>query len=795
MLRASLRYYAATNALVVLGVAVAVAVLAGALLVGASVRESLRQLALGRLGRTDAVVTAPTFFRTALAYEVAARSSIRVAPLIVAGGAVAHDESKRSAGRVAVYGVNNLFGQFHDRPAQGVAGSAVFPAISGRDALISEALATELGAKLGDSITLRVAKPTDIPLASLQGRREVTGQRIRLTVVRILDRASLGEFSLAPSQGPVLAIYVPLERLQRDLDLGDRVNTLLLSLTGEVDDLVSQIVAPAADLDDFGLRLREGRDGNTIVETRAGLLTDPLVDGIRAIAGDNGLRSESVLAYVANTIRVGNREIPYSVVAAKGAGRGGEIRLSQWAADDLKAKVGDRVSLDYFLWSDEDGLATSSAEFTLAGILPMTGDGADPTLTPDYPGISDAPDMTSWDPPFPVDLKRVRQADEDYWDKYRAAPKAIISLEDGQRLWGSRYGKVSSVRLSGKAAINTQAFDPAAAGFTARMVRADALAAAQGTTDFGEYFLYFSFFLVVSALLLAYLFFAVGLEQRTTEVGILASMGFSSARIRGLFVREGAILAGLGAVIGAAAAIGWSALILYGLRTWWVGAVGTTELAPARRAAVARDWRDRRLGRGTGSALAGRSRHEPPIGARSLEGRHHRAFSAIRDGDEGRRGPAVDHGGGAHRRSDRRCDRSNRGILRRRRRVARRRTVRGVDLSPSAPFVEHAGPRIRGHVRPWHSPHIGAAGAVRAEPRPDRLCELRARQRRRVQEGCLGRRRRSALGHRRLHVDGRIGRAADARSQYSRRTRRTRPRGGRSDRVEDDDHAIPPAAG
>ena len=63
MLRASLRYYAATNALVVLGVAVAVAVLAGALLVGASVRESLRQIALGRLGATDAVVTAPTFFR------------------------------------------------------------------------------------------------------------------------------------------------------------------------------------------------------------------------------------------------------------------------------------------------------------------------------------------------------------------------------------------------------------------------------------------------------------------------------------------------------------------------------------------------------------------------------------------------------------------------------------------------------------------------------------------------------------------------------------------------------------
>ena len=579
--KASLRYYAATNALVVLGVAVAVAVLAGALLVGASVRDSLKQIALGRLGNTDAIVTAPTFFRTALANDIFLKwrpgTGNRVAPLIVASGAVSHDESKRSAGRVAVYGVNDLFGRFHDRPPVGLAGAVVFPDISGRDALISEALANELGAKLGDGITLRVAKPTDIPLSSLQGRREVTGQRIRLTVVRILDRASLGEFSLAPSQGPVLALYVPMERLQRDLAIGDRVNTLLLSLDDEYEDLVSQVVMPSADLDDLGLRLRKGRDGNTIVETRAGLLTDPLADGIRAIAGDNGLQSESVLAYVANTIRVGDREVPYSVVAAKGTGRG-EIRLNQWAADDLRAKVGDRVSLDYFLWSDEDGLTTSSANFTLAGILPMNGDGADPTLTPDYPGISDAPDITSWDPPFPVDLKRVRPKDEDYWDKFRAAPKAIVSLEDGQRLWGSRYGKVSSVRLNGVAAINAQAFDPAATGLTARNVRADAANAAQGTTDFGEYFLYFSFFLVVSALLLAYLFFAVGLEQRTTEVGILAAIGFTPSKIRGVFIREGAILAAIGAAIGAAAAIGYTALILYGLRTWWIGAVGTTDL-------------------------------------------------------------------------------------------------------------------------------------------------------------------------------------------------------------------------
>jgi ABC-type lipoprotein release transport system permease subunit len=573
---ASLRYFKATNAMVVLGVVVAVAVLAGALLVGASVRESLREMALGRLGATEVVITAPVPFRSALAGDL----KVPAAPVIVFGGAVSHDDSKRSAGQVMVYGIDERFGSFH-----GVGNLTP----NNREAFLSPALASELGAKAGDGITLRVARPTDIPLSTLQGRKEVTGQRIRLNVARVLDRASLGEFSLAPSQGPVLALYVPLERLQRDLALGDRANALLVKGVGaeEFDDLVSDGLANALTIDDLGLRTRRGPADETIVESRAGLITDALADQITDDVRSGGRSAAPVLTYVANAIRIGDREIPYSTIAAidqaamadRTTDTPGPLFLNEWAAQDLKAKVGDIVTLDYYLWSDEAGLETASAEFTFAGTVPMDGLGGDQTLTPEYPGISDAADMTSWDPPFPVDLKRVRPRDEDYWDRYRAAPKAFISIADGQRLWGSRYGKVSSFRIPAAIQLNAQAIDPAAAGFSARHVRQEAAAASQGTTDFGEYFLYFSFFLVVSALLLAYLFFAVGLEQRTTEIGLLSAVGFSPAAIRRGFLNEGAVLAGIGAVIGTVAAVGYGAAIMYGLRTWWVGAVGTTELA------------------------------------------------------------------------------------------------------------------------------------------------------------------------------------------------------------------------
>ena len=61
-----LTHYWRTNIAVVLGVATAVAVLAGALLVGDSVRGSLRDLVVQRLGRADQLILSSGFFREQL---------------------------------------------------------------------------------------------------------------------------------------------------------------------------------------------------------------------------------------------------------------------------------------------------------------------------------------------------------------------------------------------------------------------------------------------------------------------------------------------------------------------------------------------------------------------------------------------------------------------------------------------------------------------------------------------------------------------------------------------------------
>src|SRR6185295_19588689 len=123
-----------------------------------------------------------------------------------------------------------------------------------------------------------------------------------------------------------------------------------------------------------------------------------------------------------------------------------------------------------------------------------------------------------------------------------------------------------------------QAIDPALMGVQIVPVRDQSLAASRGATDFGEYFLYFSFFLVVSALMLPPLFFELGIEQRAREVGTLQAIGFSEAGIRRLFLIEGALLAVVGSLLGLVGAVAYAALLMHGLRTWWVDAVGTTAL-------------------------------------------------------------------------------------------------------------------------------------------------------------------------------------------------------------------------
>src|SRR5215813_2028965 len=128
LLKRSLTYYWHTNLVVVLGVAVAVSVLAGALLIGESVRGSLRDLSTRRLGKTDDLISSPNFFREQLAADL--DQGGQLCPLIVMKGVAVSEPNRRRAGDVKVYGVDERFWKFN--------GVSDVAALQNGEALVSE---------------------------------------------------------------------------------------------------------------------------------------------------------------------------------------------------------------------------------------------------------------------------------------------------------------------------------------------------------------------------------------------------------------------------------------------------------------------------------------------------------------------------------------------------------------------------------------------------------------------------------------------------------------------------------
>jgi hypothetical protein len=156
----------ATNLAVIAGVAIAVSGLAGALLVGDSVRGSLKDLFLGRLGHASLVLSASHFFPKTWPAELSINRFPETIQEPVSAdrhpGVVTHQESRRRASEVLVYVSMNGSGSFiiNLRAVRYFTRSA------------ASADNWTAGIQSGDSVLLCLEAPSDIPAESLHGRKE-----------------------------------------------------------------------------------------------------------------------------------------------------------------------------------------------------------------------------------------------------------------------------------------------------------------------------------------------------------------------------------------------------------------------------------------------------------------------------------------------------------------------------------------------------------------------------------------------------------------------------------------------
>ena len=276
--------------------------------------------------------------------------------------------------------------------------------------------------------------------------------------------------------------------------------------------------------------------------------------------------------------------------------------LNSWAADRLGASVGTPLRIAYYEPEVESGKEIERFfDTVVTDVVPITKPATpyrrrreatfdqpptvynDPDLTPMVPGVTDQDSISDWDLPFQLE-REITPADDLYWNEYRLTPKAFIPLAEGKRLFGSRFGQTTGLRISSRGGRGHRCDERAVdrghrAGVeSARMddptdSRSSQLAASRGTTPFDGLFLALSMFVILAAVMLIAMLFRLGLVQRMKQYGILLAVGWTPRRVASVALGEGGLIAGLGVLVGLIGGVVYASGVLWALRSWWVGAV------------------------------------------------------------------------------------------------------------------------------------------------------------------------------------------------------------------------------
>lgn len=638
----SLWHYRRTNLAVLFGLAVATAVITGSLIVGDSVSGSIRDTAYSRLGRIGTAVVARHPFRAALADELtsyfasvpqAVTPQPVYAPVFTASGTVTGQESGAAVPNVTVLGVDDRFWRLFPKES--------IPTLSGRDVAVNAALARDLGVRTGDTLLLTVGKSGAIPAGNLfaDRSRDKMLRTLRLRVAAVLPDRGAGGFTLANGTMPPRNLFLANEHLCTALETTQQANMLLIEGSEQKartrlevwlggwrnrhkavksgyshsirTALLPLTVIPRWQPVDSGLQITP--NGVTLrVQSDEFVLPEATVSAARKAAKAQGGSVSLSSVYLAKTISTVNPGVKYDVpppslayalVGAMEPGQGftfeagggsalskGGIWLNSWAAEDLHAKIGQPVTLEYFVPQPDGSYRTEAMPFLVEGIVEIAGPAADRGLVPPLKGITDTDTIGEWEAPFPLDMRRVTRRDDQYWTKYRTMPKAFISLDAIRTMWRRDDPKadwVTTVQVQPPHGMSPAAFAPKfTPAFTNQLdgnvrflpVREQAQAASHGTTDFGELFLSMSFFLVLAAVGLAGMLMRLTVERRAAEAGIMAACGFGAGQVRRALWGEGLLLALGGMLLGVPLGLGYAAGVIFALGTWWAGAVGGAAL-------------------------------------------------------------------------------------------------------------------------------------------------------------------------------------------------------------------------
>ncbi|NLA74920.1 MAG: ABC transporter permease, partial [Deltaproteobacteria bacterium] len=431
--------------------------------------------------------------------------------------------------------------------------------------------------------------PLNAPFVSA----EETSVSLRAVVKKIAGKEDMGRFNLKTSQSAPYNIFISGKELNRLMNFEGRANNILIN-TGLDNEDIRQTVSRCLAPDDAGLRIKQiDEPGETEISTER-VFMEPAISRTIGQLPD----AKPLITYFVNSIVLKGEGVnvndeneqhvvPYSFVSSIDEKwlADDEIILTRWTADDLDAAPGDKVVLKYYEIGPLRQLTEKEAEFRVREVVSMSADWADSTRMPWIPGLSDAGHCRECEAGVPINLDAIRDKDEEYWNRWKGAPKAYISLNKAREMWENRFGIYTAVRFPSSKfnikkinAVFEENIQPGDLGIIIEPVREQGISASRNGTDFSGLFLGLSFFILAASIILTALLFRLNLETRSGEVGILTALGFKENQVRGIFMREGFVVAVAGGIAGLLLSLVYTWCVFRILNTLWFEIVRTNVL-------------------------------------------------------------------------------------------------------------------------------------------------------------------------------------------------------------------------
>ncbi|HLO60176.1 MAG TPA: ABC transporter permease [Bacteroidales bacterium] len=568
----SLFFYRKQHAGLFLGMVVSAAVLTGALIIGDSIQFSLERMVDKRLGKTSyAVIGGSRFMESKLALNLNNDLQCPVSPMLMLKGIALNPENDARVNQAMILGIDGSFNSISSMP---------LPGLTGDEALVNTNTANRLNLKVGDDLIIRVQSASMIPVNAPFSREPAPSVAIRLTVKSIISDDQAGGFNLSNSQSAVFNVFTSVDVLGDKMNLPGLANILLISQGRNPinNKVISESINRVWTLKDMGLSLKLRNKGQDYDVVSDRIFIDTIVQYTVKKAG---IPNEEILTYLINDIASHGNHTPYSFASAVSSAISGsklnenEVLVNRWTADDLGVLKGDSVRLTWYQIGPRRTLHETTQQFLIKEIV-ENDNGADSTLMPKFPGLSEAGNCSDWDAGVPIDMERIRDKDEKYWDDYRGTPKVILSSLQGLKMWRNSFGSATALRFreayvpaTRLTSLLLSSIKPSDLGIQIVQVRKESMNATENSVNFTELFLGMSFIVIAAGLLLSVLLFSLHFDRRSAETALLSALGYSQKRITGMRMVEASFVILSGSTVGALVGIFYNKALIEAINTIW----------------------------------------------------------------------------------------------------------------------------------------------------------------------------------------------------------------------------------